>query len=217
MVPPGGALSICVSAETSRRLACDASVVEVKRGADGSVLDVGRRTRTIPPALRRALEIRDSGCRFPGCGLRFTDAHHIVHWADGGETALSNLILLCGHHHRALHEEGFRVRAREGGTFQFFDRTGWPLPNHAPLVSGASTQSGRRSAVGGRSTVGGGSGVGGGSVGRGIERDMVERLIDENRRTGADPDAFTPSATWKGEADIPWERQARAWEALDRS
>ena len=57
----------------------------------------------------------------------------------------------------------------------------------------------------------------GSAVGSGIEREMVERLIDENGRMGADPDAFTPSATWKSEADIPWERQARAWEALDRS
>jgi hypothetical protein len=186
-------------------------VVEVERGAGGSVLDVGRRTRTIPPALRRALEIRDAGCRFPGCGLRFTDAHHIVHWADGGETAFSNLILLCGHHHRALHEEGFRVRVREGGAFQFFDRTGWPLPNHAPLVSAASAPSGGRSAVRGGSAVGNGSAVESGSA-----REMVDRLIDENGCRGADPDAFTPSATWKGEADIPWERQARVWEALDR-
>ena len=77
-----------VTAVTARRLACDAGRVVVRHGTDGSVLDVGRRTRTVPPALRRALEVRDRGCRFPGCGLRFTDAHHIVHWADGGETRL---------------------------------------------------------------------------------------------------------------------------------
>ena len=73
-----------VSAETSRRLACDGSIVPLKRGPDGSVLDVGRKTRTVSPALRRALEARDRGCRFPGCGLRFADAHHVRHWADGG-------------------------------------------------------------------------------------------------------------------------------------
>ena len=73
-----------VSAETSRCIACDASLVKVMRGDDGSVLDVGRRTRTVPPAIRRALEVRDRGCRFPGCGLRYTDAHHVRHWADGG-------------------------------------------------------------------------------------------------------------------------------------
>ena len=89
---------------TSRRLACDATVVTVSRGPDGSVLDVGRKTRTIPWRLRRALEIRDRGCRFPGCGRRFTDGHHVRHWADGGETSLDNCVLLCGFHHTLLHE-----------------------------------------------------------------------------------------------------------------
>ena len=79
----------------SRRLSCDAGLVRITRGADGSILDVGRRTRTITPALRRALDVRDRGCRFPGCGLRFTDAHHLRHWADGGKTSLANTVLLC--------------------------------------------------------------------------------------------------------------------------
>jgi hypothetical protein len=98
-----------VSAETSRRLTCDASVVPIGHGADGSILGVGRRTRTISPALRRALEARDGGCRFPGCGLRFTDAHHVRHWADGEETSLDNLLLLCSHHHRLVHEQGWKA------------------------------------------------------------------------------------------------------------
>jgi hypothetical protein len=98
-----------VSPETSRRLSCDASVVRVTRDRRGDILDIGRRTRTIPPALRRALAIRDRGCRFPGCGSRFTDAHHVRHWADGGETSLSNCLLLCAHHHRLVHEGGWRV------------------------------------------------------------------------------------------------------------
>jgi len=76
-----------VSAETSRRVACDSGMIRLERGSDGSVLDVGRKTRTIPPALRRALEARDRGCRFPGCGSRFTEAHHVVHWADGDRRA----------------------------------------------------------------------------------------------------------------------------------
>ncbi|MCK5376619.1 MAG: DUF222 domain-containing protein, partial [Acidobacteria bacterium] len=84
-LPPRGAnptaLAFIWSAETSRRLACDAALVSVGHGSDGSVLGVSRRTRTISPALRRALEARDRGCRFPGCGLRFTDAHHVRHWA----------------------------------------------------------------------------------------------------------------------------------------
>ncbi|HUE84703.1 MAG TPA: DUF222 domain-containing protein, partial [Vicinamibacterales bacterium] len=98
-----------VSGETCRRLACDGSIVNVAHDRDGSVLDVGRRTRTIPPALRRALDVRDRGCRFPGCGLRFTDAHHVRHWADGGQTSLSNCLLLCTYHHTLVHERGWRV------------------------------------------------------------------------------------------------------------
>ena len=131
-----------VSAETSRRMACDAAVVRITTTAAGStragsmttasVLDVGRKTRTIPPALRRALEIRDGGCRFPGCGLRFTDAHHIRHWADGGETKLSNTLLLCRFHHRAVHEEGYRVDFPEGGRPNFYDPKGRPLPDAPP-------------------------------------------------------------------------------------
>jgi hypothetical protein len=80
-----------VSAETSRRLACDASRVVMQHGRDGRVVEVAARTRTIPPALRRALHHRDRGCRFPGCGLRFGQGHHIRHWAQGGPTTLSNL------------------------------------------------------------------------------------------------------------------------------
>ncbi|MGH7503641.1 MAG: DUF222 domain-containing protein [Longimicrobiales bacterium] len=98
-----------VSAETSRRLSCDASKVEVTHATDGSILNVGRKTRTISPGLRRALEVRDRGCRFPRCQLRFTDAHHLKHWADGGETGLANCILLCSYHHRLVHEGGWRV------------------------------------------------------------------------------------------------------------
>lgn len=89
-----------VSAETSRRLACDASRVVMVHDGEGDKLAVGRRTRTVPPAIRRAVEHRDRGCRFPGCGLRFCDVHHIVHWADGGETTLRNTLLVCRLHHR---------------------------------------------------------------------------------------------------------------------
>ncbi len=96
-----------VSAETSQRIACDASRVVMRHGQDGRVVEVGARTRTIPPSLRRALHHRDRGCRFPGCGVRFGQGHHIRHWAHGGPTTLSNLALLCRRHHRAVHEEGY--------------------------------------------------------------------------------------------------------------
>jgi len=124
-----------VSAETCRRLACDASLVTVRHAPDGRVLDVGRKTRTIPPAIRRALHARDGGCRFPGCGSRFTDAHHIRHWADGGETSLDNTILLCGHHHRRLHEGGFRVELNNwpGGRVTFYDARGIPVLEGPPM------------------------------------------------------------------------------------
>ncbi len=113
-----------LSHETSRRLSCDASRVQVTHAPDGSVLDVGRKTRTIPPALRRALDVRDRGCRFPGCGLRFTDAHHVEHWADGGETRLANILLLCRAHHRLLHEGGWRVVWWGPGRAVFVDPRG---------------------------------------------------------------------------------------------
>ena len=83
-----------VSAETSRRLACDATRVVMRHNPDGQVTEVGARTRTIPPALRRALHYRDGACRFPGCARRFGEGHHIRHWANGCPTTLSNLALL---------------------------------------------------------------------------------------------------------------------------
>ena len=98
-----------IATETARRLACDASVVGVSE-RNGRTLRVGRKTRTIGPALRRALSARDRGCRFPGCeNHRFVDAHHIHHWARGGQTRLDNLVLLCRRHHRLVHEGGYAV------------------------------------------------------------------------------------------------------------
>jgi Domain of unknown function (DUF222)/HNH endonuclease len=99
-----------IAAETARRLACDASVVAMVEDEDGEPLNVGRKTRTISSPLRRFLNARDRGCRFPGCtNTRWVDAHHIHHWADGGETKPSNLVSLCRLHHRAVHEGRVRV------------------------------------------------------------------------------------------------------------
>ena len=119
---------IRVGQETARRIACDAATVTMRHGPDGGVLDVGRRTRTVSPALRRALAARDGQCRFPGCAARRCDAHHVRHWAEGGETALANLVLLCRRHHRAVHEEDFRVRVDAGGAMTFLRPDGRPLP-----------------------------------------------------------------------------------------
>ncbi|MDX1736084.1 MAG: DUF222 domain-containing protein, partial [Halioglobus sp.] len=96
-----------------RRLCCDASLVTVLEDEQGRVLNIGRRSRTVPPAIRRALALRDNNtCRVPGCcESRYVVAVHIVHWAVGGETSLSTLVTLCRHHHRALHQGVFTLEA----------------------------------------------------------------------------------------------------------
>ena len=121
-----------VSAETSRRLACDASRVVMRHAPDGQIMEVGARTRTIPPAIRRALHHRDHGCRFPGCDLPFGQGHHIRHWAQGGPTTLSNLAMLCRRHHRAVHEEGYQVERQSDGELRFRRPDGRPLPDVPP-------------------------------------------------------------------------------------
>ena len=117
-----------VAVETARRLGCDGALVGVVEGAKGEPLAVGRRTRAVPPAIRRALRVRDGGCRFPGCDRsRYVHAHHIKHWADGGETALGNLVTLCSQHHRQVHEGGYGVRMNEG-EIQFTRPDGRVIP-----------------------------------------------------------------------------------------
>ena len=125
----------CVSAETARRLACDASVATVVRDDAGAVLDVGRKSRTVPAAMRRALEVRDgSCCRFPGCDRTlYLDAHHVEHWADGGATKLSNLALLCSSHHRWVHEHGYRIEVSADGDHRFVAPSGEAVPR-GPMV-----------------------------------------------------------------------------------
>jgi hypothetical protein len=125
-----------LAAETVRRLGCDASLVAIVQDGEGRVLDVGRRTRSIPPAIGRALRARDRGCRFPGCTQqRFVDGHHIEHWAQGGATRLSNLVLLCRRHHRSVHEGGARVRMLDDGALLFVDALGRRI-DAAPPLSG---------------------------------------------------------------------------------
>ena len=121
-----------VSAETSRRMACDAARVAMGH-RDGEVVSVGRRQRIIPPHIRRALEERDRGCRYPGCASRFTEAHHVKHWADGGETSLANTVLLCRRHHRRVHEGKTRMALDREGKAAFFTRTGQVIGSAPPL------------------------------------------------------------------------------------
>jgi len=118
---------------TLLRLACDSGLVVARTDGARNVLDIGRRRRTVPPALTRALRLRDRGCRFPGCGHAvFVDAHHIQHWAHGGRTALGNLVLVCHAHHVALHEGGFAVRCADDGALRFLDPDGLPIPATPP-------------------------------------------------------------------------------------
>jgi len=118
-----------IAPETARRLGCDAeTVASVEHG--GLPVSVGRTRRTVPPALRRLLETRDDGsCRWPGCDRRrFLHAHHRVHWAHGGETSLGNLVLLCTHHHRLVHEGGYTIENGTAGGLRFRNRHGVLCP-----------------------------------------------------------------------------------------
>ncbi len=111
-----------ISASTARRLCCDAGIMIATVDSQGQPLSIGRKTRTIPAAIQRALRLRDRTCRFPGCThSRYVDGHHIEHWANGGETALSNLMLLCSVHHTLLHEGGCRVEVNGADGWDFFD------------------------------------------------------------------------------------------------
>ena len=130
-----------IAAETARRLCCDAGIVPVVDGANGEPLSVGRRTRSIPPAVRRALSNRDRGCRFPGCtATHRLHGHHVKHWANGGETSLDNLILLCPTHHRLVHEGGFDVQRLDDGAFRFTNPHGLAIkPPHPQEASSPDT------------------------------------------------------------------------------
>ncbi len=117
-----------IAAETVRRIACDASIVGMIENDAGEPFDIGRKSRSIPPSIRRALKARDKGCRFPGCThARWVDAHHIHHWADGGTTKLPNLVLLCRSHHRLIHEGGVAIHTLDDGALQFVRPNGIPF------------------------------------------------------------------------------------------
>ena len=121
-----------IHAETARRIACDSVRTDATVSGTGSAtisaLSVGRATRTIPAPIRSALGLRDKGCRFPGCDrpAGWTDGHHIKHWADGGETSLQNLVLLCRRHHRMVHERGWELRLDAEGAVTVEEPRGRP-------------------------------------------------------------------------------------------
>jgi Domain of unknown function (DUF222) len=123
-----------IPAEVARRVGCDASVMRVVLAGASEPLDIGRRTPVVPAALRRAVVLRDRGCRFPGCDRPQTwcDAHHAIHWADGEETSLANLLLLCRRHHRLVHERGGFGLSIEDGAAVFRRPDGTRLEDRAP-------------------------------------------------------------------------------------
>jgi hypothetical protein len=129
-----------VAVETAERIACDSSLVHVLE-KDGEPLSIGRKTRAIPSAMRRALRSRDTGCRFPGCeNRRFVDAHHVRHWAHGGETRLDNLVLLCRRHHRLVHEGGYSVERLGDGDLLFRYPWGGPIASVPRSPPGSSDE-----------------------------------------------------------------------------
>lgn len=159
--------------ETARRIACDSSMVKIVEDARGEPLDVGRKTRSIPPALRRALKSRDQGCVFPGCThKRYVDGHHIQHWAEGGATKLSNLVSLCRFHHRAVHEGGIRIERLDDGAWRFIKRSGESLESCAP---------GRTRPLGD------------------FARGSLAQLVAAHHASGLHIDARTAATRWRGE------------------
>ena len=123
-----------VGADVARRLACDASITRVVLSGRSEPLDVGRKTSVIPPAMRRAVIVRDRHRRFPGCDRphAWCDAHHVLHWAEGGATALNNLLLLCRRHHRMVHERGGFALVLLDGRPVFRRSDGTLLEDRAP-------------------------------------------------------------------------------------
>jgi hypothetical protein len=122
-----------VSPATLALVGCDATISTMIHDQSGAVIDVGRRTRKVPPALRRALRERDQGrCRYPGCDSRRTDAHHIRYWSHGGQTKLANLISFCKKHHRRVHEQD-HIIATTRDSFAFYTKDGTEIPNSPRL------------------------------------------------------------------------------------
>ena len=111
-----------LSSATLLRVACDSAIIAVKTDAEGHPLDIGRKRRSPSAALMRALQLRDRHCSFPGCASEsYLEAHHLEHWARGGDTSLSNLTILCGFCHTLLHEGGFSARRGDDGELCFFE------------------------------------------------------------------------------------------------
>ena len=161
-----------IAPDVARQLACDAALTTVLENDRGEVLNVGRRSRTVPRRIAHALRIRDGGCRVPSCGQqRWTDAHHIRHWADGGETSLDNLVTLCRYHHRGLHSGEFRIERGADGELKFIGNDGRLI---APALHPQFPGVGSAAAA-------------------------TRRLEDDNRNRGVTIDRRTAVTRWTGE------------------
>ena len=165
------------------------------KGPRASRSPIGRRTRAVPPAIRRALRVRDGGCRFPGCDRsRYVHAHHIKHWADGGETSLDNLVTLCSFHHRLVHEGGYGVHVDEG-EIKFTRPDGGVIPPAGKVQRGCfrgniCAESGNTCAKPGNACTAPGNACAAGGA---------ERLKAFNVARGHTIDAGTARCRWGGE------------------
>ncbi len=162
----------CLAPPVVRQLACDATRTTVLENDRGAVLNIGRRSRVVPRRIAQALRIRDGGCRFPGCGQRrWTDAHHIRHWMDGGETSLDNLITLCRFHHRSLHRGEYWIERGAGSEVLFRDPQNRCIETSPyPQFKGSMSVS-----------------------------DRLRQLRNEHDRQGLQIDADTAVTAWAGE------------------
>jgi hypothetical protein len=183
--------------DTARRLACDATLVGLVEDEEGEPLNIGRKTRSIPQAIARALRARDGGCRFPGCDrTRFTEGHHVKHWADGGETKLGNLVTLCGFHHRLVHEGGYGVTVTDDGVFVFTRPDGQRIKENGEQCFRGNVLPPIESTY------------------AGFEESL--RLYLLNREAGLSIDAATSRCRWLGET-MDYSQAIEAMQCLERS
>jgi Domain of unknown function (DUF222)/HNH endonuclease len=201
----GSALAL----ETARRLGCDATFVGIVEDTEHGPLDIGRKTRAISPALARALRARDGGCRFPGCTrTRFTEGHHVRHWADGGETKLGNLVTLCRYHHRLVHEGGFGLTVTDDGVLVFTRPDGGRIAEGGRCFSGNTAAEPARSGkcFSGNILATPTPGTPRPGARAGIEQTAAARLDptlglrELNAAAGLVIDAATSRSRWQGEA-----------------
>ena len=207
----------CIAPHVARQLACDASRRTVLENERGEVLNIGRRSRIVPWHIAHALRIRDGGCRFPGCNQhRWTDAHHIHHWADGGETSLDNLVTLCRYHHRELHRDEYRIERGAGGELIFMDAQHQAIPpaihpqysdrhGSSGVAEAGSATDATDAAVAADSGSGADSGSTADTDGAAATAaapsaaDRLEQLQAEHRRRGVEIDKSTAVTRWAGE------------------